>query len=109
FCRGVLASLDASEGRRRRRKRDTLPDVVGLDLVRSLATRAVEDDPPPERFEAWLAARVHDAEPHSGPMRATALRLLEDWRLALADPAVASWYARGAPSEDAEGPDRGRT
>src|SRR5690606_22702639 len=36
FCRGLLAALDASEGRRRRRKRDTTPDAIGLAIKREL-------------------------------------------------------------------------
>src|SRR5438132_12968000 len=41
-CRELLAALDASEGRRRRRKRDTTPDAIGLTIKRDLLERAVE-------------------------------------------------------------------
>src|SRR2546422_5226163 len=34
ICRELLAALDASEGRRRRRKRDTTPDAIGLTIKR---------------------------------------------------------------------------
>lgn len=101
FCGKLLLALDASEGRRRRRARDTTPDVIGLGLERDLAQRVVRDDPSPETFEAWLVARCDDAGPSSGPLRAVALHLLEEWRLARASPAFRAWIEQGAPSDDA--------
>ena len=56
-CHALLAALDASEGRRRRRKRDTTPDAVGMTIERQLLSQAVMDVPDPEMFEAWLARR----------------------------------------------------
>jgi hypothetical protein len=46
-CRALLAALDASEGRRRRRKRDTTPDAIGLAIKRCLLEQAVREDPAP--------------------------------------------------------------
>src|SRR5690348_17655763 len=54
ICRELLAALDASEGKRRRRKRDTTPDAIGLTIKRDLLERAVAADPEPDEFEAWL-------------------------------------------------------
>src|SRR5256886_17599040 len=54
ICSELLAALDASEGRRRRRKRDTTPDAIGLTMKRDLLERAVAADPDPDRFEQWL-------------------------------------------------------
>ena len=54
ICKALLAALDASEGRRRKRKRDQTPDAIGLALKRELLQRAVEDDPDPDAFEEWL-------------------------------------------------------
>jgi hypothetical protein len=54
FSRGLLAALEASEGRRRRRQRDTTPDVIGLGIKRALLERTVADEPEPGDFEAWL-------------------------------------------------------
>src|SRR5256885_14047882 len=54
ICRELLAALDASEGRRRRRKRDTTPDAIGLTMKRDLLERAVAADPDPDRFGQWL-------------------------------------------------------
>jgi hypothetical protein len=101
-CRGLLAALDASEGRRRRRKRDTTPDGIGLSIKRELLEAAVRDDPAPDRFEAWLLARALDV-PASGPVRAMALALLAEWELAVESDDFRGWLEAGAPSEDAGG------
>ncbi|HXV86415.1 MAG TPA: hypothetical protein VD793_06935 [Gemmatimonadales bacterium] len=99
-CRQLLDALDASEGRRRRRKRNTTPDAIGLDLRRDLLHRAIHDDPSPEQFEAWLEARCPQ-DRGGGPVRAMARSILEDWQLALASPGFHTWLKHGAPSDDA--------
>jgi hypothetical protein len=40
-CKALLAALEASEGRRRKRKRDQTPDMIGLSIKRSLVLPAV--------------------------------------------------------------------
>ena len=102
LCQGLLAALDASEGRRRRRKRDTTPDAVGLAIKRDLLERAFREDPEPEEFEAWLLTRSLDADGTAsvGATRMMALEILTDWRLAQAAPDFLAWLAQGAPSED---------
>ncbi|HET7342374.1 MAG TPA: hypothetical protein VFL90_13010 [Methylomirabilota bacterium] len=103
FCRGLLSALQASEGRRKRRKRDTTPDALGLAIKRALLERAVADDPEPAQFEAWLVARCQDAATtvSVGAARAMALEIFDEWRLAGASPAFGAWLASGAPSADA--------
>jgi hypothetical protein len=103
FCRGLLAALEASEGRRRRRQRDTTPDALGLAIKRELLERAVQDDPGPEAFEAWLLERCAAADPAVSPgaVRAMALDVFRDWRLAAVSPEFVSWLAAGARSDDA--------
>lgn len=98
-CRQLLAALAASDGRRRRRKRDTTPDAIGLAMRRQLLEDAVADDPAPEAFEGWLLARSL-ADEASGPLRATALEVLGEWRLARTSGSFRSWLERGAPSDD---------
>jgi hypothetical protein len=117
-CRRLLAALDASEGRRRRRKRNTTPDAIGIAIKRRLLEEAVRDDPDAGAFEGWLAERCLSAgEPGSGggagelfaasgPVRAMALEVLAEWRLAEAPGAFQSWLGQGAPSDDAEKPGR---
>jgi hypothetical protein len=102
-CRELIAALEASEGRRRRRKRDTTPDAIGLGVKRDLLERAVAADPAPERFEEWLLERCLDPPDGAsiGAVRAMALEILAEWRLACAAGDFAEWLGHGAPSEDA--------
>jgi hypothetical protein len=101
FCRQLLAALEASEGRRGRRKRDTTPDAIGLGIKRDLLERAMRDDPEPEAFEGWLMSRCAEAGVASGAIRAVALEVFHEWRLASASPSLAEWLREGAPSDDA--------
>jgi hypothetical protein len=104
-CRALLLALDASEGRRRRRKRDTTPDAIGLRLKRELLQDAVAADPPPEAFEGWLLERclAGDGAGCLGARRSMAIQILEEWTLAAAVDDFDAWLAAGAPSADAAG------
>src|SRR5256885_10377305 len=51
ICRELLNALEASEGRRKRRKRDTTPDAIGLEVKRDLLERAVAADPEPDALD----------------------------------------------------------
>jgi len=110
-CRELLAALEASEGRRQRRKRDTTPDAIGLAIKRGLLEQAVAADPAPDEFEAWLQQQCLAAGPGEGGVRAMALSIFEEWRLAQDAESFRDWLARGAPSDDAPGgrADRERT
>jgi len=106
-CARLLAALAASDGRRRRRKRDTEPDAIGLDVKRRLLEEAVADDPPPEAFELWLIERCgQQSAPHApasascGAIRAMAMDVREEWRMAQRLPGFRRWLEDGAPSED---------
>ena len=101
ICAELLAALDASEGRRRRRKRDTTPDAIGLTNKRDLLERAIAADPEPDEFEAWLHEQCLAAGGSEGGVRAMALSIFEEWRLAHDADAFREWLARGAPSDDA--------
>jgi hypothetical protein len=106
FCQELVDALEASDGRRRRRKRDTTPDAIGLEIKRELLQAAIAADPEPEAFEEWLLARCLAAVggPSVGAVRAVALEIFADWRLGQAIPAFQAWLDRGAPSEDAVKP-----
>ena len=106
-CRELLAALEASEGRRRRRKRDTTPDAIGLGIKRALLEGAVAEDPEAADFERWLLERCLAAGGETGAMRAMALEVLAEWRLASSLPAFGEWLDHGAPSDDVNvgGPD----
>jgi hypothetical protein len=100
FCRELLAALAASEGRRKRRKRDTTPDAIGFAMKRELLERAMAADPEPEEFEAWLMAQCAAAGAASGGVRAMARSIFDEWRLAHDADWFREWLARGAPSDD---------
>jgi hypothetical protein len=102
-CRALLAALDASEGRRRTRKRDQTADAYGLTVKRDLLRRAVEDDPAPDAFEAWLLAYpLTCGSPQMvGPAFAMARMVFEEWRLAHTLGEFRAWLEKGAPSDDA--------
>jgi hypothetical protein len=102
FCRQLLAALDASEGRRKRRKRDTTPDAIGMAIKRDLLESVAPENPAPEAFERWLMERCQAAGVASGPVRAMALDVYAEWRLAEASRSFQTWLEQGAPSDDAQ-------
>jgi hypothetical protein len=100
FCRELLATLDASEGRRKRRKRDTTPDAIGLEIKRDLLERAITADPAAEDFEEWLVAQCVATGTGDGGVRAMAMSIFDEWRLAQDADWFRDWLNRGAPSDD---------
>jgi hypothetical protein len=100
----LLAALEASEGRRRKRKRDQTPDAIGLGIKRELLERVVHDDPAAEEFEEWLLnyCETNDSRNSRGAVSAMARAVLDEWRLAHAMGDFKTWLDRGAPSEDAD-------
>ena len=102
-CRALLAALEASEGRRRNRKRDQTPDAFGLAVKRELLRRAVVADPQPDAFEEWLLnyPATCNARELVGPAFAMARAVFEEWRLAHGSDEFRLWLERGAPSDDA--------
>ena len=101
-CQALLAALEASEGQRKRRKRDQTPDAIGLAVKRELLERAVEADPDPEAFEAWLInySQTGVAAELAGPASAMARSVFDEWRLAHSLENFKLWLDQGAPSAD---------
>ena len=83
-CRALLSALEAAEGRRRNRKRDQTADAFGLGVKRDLLRRAVDENPSPDEFEAWLLRYplTCDAAELVGPAQAMARAVFEEWQLA---------------------------
>jgi hypothetical protein len=100
----LLAALEASEGRRRSRKRDQTPDTIGLTVKRELLKRAVKEDPHPEEFEEWLLNCVLSCSSpeSSGAVSAMARAVFEEWLLVHHMSEFKMWLDRGAPSDDAD-------
>jgi hypothetical protein len=103
-CKALLDALEASEGRRRKRKRDQTPDAIGLSVKRDLLERAVAEDPDPEAFEGWLLnyPLACPAPELSGPAYAMARAVFDEWRLAHSMKNFRAWLEQGAPSDDAK-------
>lgn len=102
-CKALLAALDASDGRRQKRKRDQTPDAIGLAIKRELLERAIQEDPPPDAFEGWLlnSSLSCKAPASAGAVSAMARIIFEEWSLAHSMNEFKVWLDRGAPSEDA--------
>ncbi len=87
-----------------------------MTIKRSILEEAVRQDPESTAFEGWLLERCLSASQDqdgpaglfgaSGPVRAMALEVLAEWRLAEQHGAFRSWLTQGAPSDDAEKSDR---
>lgn len=109
-CRELLDALSASDGRRKRRHRDTTPDAIGMGIKRGLLESAVRADPDPDRFEEWLMTQCLSAPPSEsvGAYRAMAQDIAAEWQLARTSPHFRAWLDRGAPSDDADGEERSR-
>jgi hypothetical protein len=102
-CRALLAALEASEGRRRSRKRDQTADAIGLAVKRDLLERAVNADPPSDGFEQWLLdyPATCSAPGMAGPALAMARAVFDEWNLAHSLGEFRTWLEQGAPSADA--------
>lgn len=104
-CAALLDAMRASDGRRRKRKRDTTADALGMALKRELLERAVRDAPSGDELEAWLIQQcleMVEAGAGDGGVRAMAKDILDEWRLASEAPSFREWLERGAPSADGE-------
>ncbi len=86
----AVLMLGAGDEPPRQRARDQQADRAGLDLMRRVLEAIVVLDPEPEEMEAALLAIVEDMGPPTGPTRAIARSVLEDWRVAVLTP---DWVA----------------
>lgn len=100
FARELLQALASSEGRRRKRKRNTTPDSIGLEIKRDILEAMEEADPEPARIEEWLLQYCLSVGRGNGGVRAMALSVLDEWQLAQYSPGFQEWLSEGAPSED---------
>jgi hypothetical protein len=74
----------------RQRARDQRPDLAGIELKRRVLDRIAAVDPEPEELEATLASIVEECGPPTGPTRAVALSVREEWLAACVSP---EWVA----------------
>jgi hypothetical protein len=83
FALFLLGSGDAAP---RQRARDQQADAAGLALKRRVLAEVVARDPDPDGLEAVLLEIVDEFGPPTGPTRAVALSVLEEWRFAASSP-----------------------
>jgi hypothetical protein len=101
----LLASADVAP---RQRARDQQADRTGLDIRRRVLDALVALDPEPDEMEAALLAIVEELGPPTGPTRAIALALFEEWQAASVTPGwLAHDLGEAAGGPQAEGHRRG--
>jgi hypothetical protein len=86
----ALLLLASGELSPRQRARDQQADRAGGELKRRVLAELIARDPDPAELEAVLMEVVAAFGPPTGPTRAVALSVLEDWRFAAATP---GWVA----------------
>lgn len=92
----------------RQRARDQEPDLAGLALKRRVLDRLAALDPEPEDLEWTLMKIVDEFGPPTGPTRAIAVSVLEEWTTACASPEFVALLVGQAAQEGREGKRRGR-
>jgi hypothetical protein len=103
----LLASRDL---RPRKRARDQQADTAGLALKRRVLEEIAALDPEPDALEAALAETVAQLGEPSGPARAIATLVRDEWLMACAAPEwVAQLLAEAVedPADDTGGRRRG--
>jgi hypothetical protein len=92
----------------RKRARDQEPDLAGLTLKRRVLDRLAALDPEPADTEATLLRIVTEIGPPTGPTRAIAINILEEWQTACASPELVSHLLALATQRNREEDHRGR-
>lgn len=95
----------------RQRARDQQADLAGNELKRHMLNELVVADPEPAEIESALATIIDSLDQPTGPARAIALSVLDDWRAAQESPEFVEWLVTQAVAEGqqpAEGRRRGR-
>src|SRR5579862_6796854 len=86
----ALLLLASGDLRPRKRARDQQADRTGLELKRTILDRLAALDPEPEEIEAALVRIVEEIGPPTGPTRAIATIIRDEWQTACSSP---TWIA----------------
>jgi hypothetical protein len=92
----------------RKRARDQQADRAGLDLKRRILDRVAALDPEPAELEAALVRIVDELGPPTGPSRALATLVRDEWRAACAAPEWVEHLLSEATRANEEERGRGR-
>ena len=76
----ALLLLASSDLRPRQRARDQRADTTGLDLKRRMLDRLAALDPEAGQLETALVQIVDEIGPPTGPTRAIASSIIEEWQ-----------------------------
>lgn len=90
----------------RQRARDQQADRAGMDLKRRLLERLRDLDPEPAELEAVLLRTVEELGPPTGPARAVAGAIREEWLQACLTPALVAHLLDEAVYHSAKDLDR---
>lgn len=99
----ALLLLASGDLRPRKRARDQQADRVGLDLKRRILQCLAAMDPEPADLEAALVGIVGEIGPPTGPTRAVATIIREEWQAACASPEWVAQLLGQAMQESGEG------
>jgi hypothetical protein len=86
----ALLLLASSDLLPRQRARDQQADIAGLAIKRRVLDRLAAIDPEPDEVECALVRIVDEFGPPTGPTRAIAASIHEEWQAACASP---EWVA----------------
>jgi hypothetical protein len=92
----------------RQRARDQQADRAGLALKHRVLDRLAALDPEPQDLEATLLSIVEEIGPPTGPARAIALDVRDEWQAACATPELISHLLGEALLQNQESKRRGR-
>ncbi len=101
----ALLLIAAQDRPPRQRARDQQADLAGLQLRRRVLQRLVDLDPAPDQLEAALLQIVDELGSPTGPTRAIATGLRDEWQAASADPDLLEHWLGEALNHR---PERGR-
>jgi len=91
----------------RQRARDQAPDLAGLALERRVLDRLAALDPEPDQMEAALLQIVEEIGSPTGPTRAVAGTIRDDWQIACSSPDLVTHLLAQATRQKPGGPSRG--
>jgi hypothetical protein len=104
----ALLLLASGDLRPRKRARDQQADRVGLQLKQRILQRLAALDPEPAGMEAALVQIIAEIGAPTGPARALALVVLDEWQTACASPEWVAQLLAEAMRESAEDKQHGR-
>jgi hypothetical protein len=87
----ALLLLASGDLRPRQRARDQQADRTGMEIKRRILQEVAALDPEPEELEAVLIRLIEEIGPPTGPTRAVAAVVRDEWQTACATP---EWVAQ---------------